>query len=399
MSAWSTPGDIRVRLKREWDNGHVLAGLAGGEPVFPIRIPLKGPGTQALAEQFEQARRWIAELVASEKGAGRAGYRLEWQEIRHRQLGVNRIPLAAVVETERDGLALIGKQREADRFRELVAKIRATCPPLTTWLQKRPLRVLEHAEDWPKLLAVVDWVLRHPLPDVYIRQIDAPNVDTKFIERNRSLLCEMLDLLLPQEAVRPEFSGASGFERRYGFRSKPVPIRFRFLDPSLRIHSISDLSVTSTEFACLSLPVGRVFITENEINFLAFPEAAGSIVLFGAGYGFDPLAHAGWLQEKEIVYWGDIDTHGFAILDQLRSQFPETRSLLMDRETLLAHRSLWGKEEHPTDRELSRLQPEEVALYDDLRRNRLAPAVRLEQERIGFAWVKEALSKYSRRIA
>jgi hypothetical protein len=83
----------------------------------------------------------------------------------------------------------------------------------------------------------------------------------------------------------------------------------------------------------------------------------------------------------------------------LRTLFPETRSLLMDRETLLAHRSLWGKEECPTDRELSRLQPKEAALYDDLRWNRLAPAVRLEQERIGFAWVKKALSNYSQRMS
>jgi hypothetical protein len=38
----------------------------------------------------------------------------------------------------------------------------------------------------------------------------------------------------------------------------------------------------------------------------------------------------------------DIDTHGFAILSQARSVFPELKSLLMDRETLLANRPLWA---------------------------------------------------------
>lgn len=92
------------------------------------------------------------------------------------------------------------------------------------------------------------------------------------------------------------------------------------------------------------------------------------------------------------MYWGDIDTHGFAILDQLRARFPSARSLLMDRETMLRHKALRGKEDRPTSRDLPRLRPREAALYDDLRFNRLGSDVRLEQERIGFRWVVEALS-------
>jgi len=154
--------------------------------------------------------------------------------------------------------------------------------------------------------------------------------------------------------------------------------------------------VTTGEFARLALPARRIFITENEVNFLAFPDAQGSMVVFGAGYGFDHLAQARWLDDKEIVYWGDIDTHGFAILDQLRGRFPFARSLLMDRDTMLQHKAFWGREDRPTDRELLRLRPAESALYDDLRFNRLGPDVRLEQERIGFEWVERELSKHLR---
>jgi hypothetical protein len=49
------------------------------------------------------------------------------------------------------------------------------------------------------------------------------------------------------------------------------------------------------------------------------------------GYGFDNLAAALWLQQKDIYYWGDIDTHGFAILNQLRGFFPHAVSFLMDQ--------------------------------------------------------------------
>jgi hypothetical protein len=72
-------------------------------------------------------------------------------------------------------------------------------------------------------------------------------------------------------------------------------------------------------------PSQRVFITENETNFLAFPEVADAIVVFGAGYGWEALARASWLHRCQLHYWGDIDTHGFAILDQLRGYFPARR--------------------------------------------------------------------------
>jgi hypothetical protein len=144
-------------------------------------------------------------------------------------------------------------------------------------------------------------------------------------------------------------------------------------------------------FAQLAPPVERVFITENEINFLSFPPEARSLIVFGAGYGFDALAQADWLASRALHYWGDIDTHGFAILDQLRAHHPHAQSFLMDRETLLAHRPHWIDEPQPTLRDLPRLTAEESAMYDDLRWKRLGDqTVRLEQERIRFGRVTHA---------
>jgi hypothetical protein len=308
MNAWSTPDDISNRVLREWDSGRILAAMLNGEPVFPLRIPLKKPGTQALAEHFDAVRLWIAALSAMDKKQAGIGYRLEWHEFAHRQLGRNRIPIAAIIESEQDGVALLGKQLDATRFRELAATIANTFPALVPWLQQHPLRVLDQAESWSRLLAVLDWIVCHPGTDIYLRQVDVPSVDTKFIERHRGLLSDLLDRVLSPEVIHAQHSGISGFERRYGFRNKPILIRFRFLDRSLSIQGLSDIAVTSEEFSRLALPVKRIFITENEINFLAFPDVADGIVLFGAGYGFDHLAHADWLQQKEIFYWGDIDS-------------------------------------------------------------------------------------------
>jgi hypothetical protein len=92
---------------------------------------------------------------------------------------------------------------------------------------------------------------------------------------------------------------------------------------------LSDIAVPDADFASLMLPAPRIFITENEINGLAFPDLPDSIVVFGLGYALDRLAAASWMADRAIHYWGDIDTHGFAMLDRLRAYFPRTRSLLM----------------------------------------------------------------------
>jgi len=80
------------------------------------------------------------------------------------------------------------------------------------------------------------------------------------------------------------------------------------------------------------------------------------------------------------------------------------QSLLMDRETLMAHAVQWGQEPMPVQRDLPRLDTKEHALFDDLRHRRLGLAlgtacVRLEQERIGFGWVQRVLAELPMRSA
>jgi len=65
----------------------------------------------------------------------------------------------------------------------------------------------------------------------------------------------------------------------------------------------------------------------------------------------------------------------------------------MDRQTFLAHQSLWGEEPLPQQRELQHLTSAEQMLYDDLRTNRLGNNLRLEQEKIAFNQVQAAIAR------
>jgi hypothetical protein len=176
---------------------------------------------------------------------------------------------------------------------------------------------------------------------------------------------------------------AARFARRHGFLHPPELVRFRILDPEIpALGGARDITVTAEAFSTLRLPVHTVIATENQVNFLALPERPGTLALYGAGYGFSSLRDAAWLRECEVLYWGDIDTHGFRILDQLRAVHPHVASVLMDKETLLAHREAWGAEPSPSRAALTRLTSEERALYESLGDDTYGPSVRLEQELI-----------------
>ncbi|MBW6521575.1 MAG: hypothetical protein K0A99_11310 [Desulfoarculaceae bacterium] len=386
--SWTRPIDLRAQVQRLWDRGAVLASLVTGEPLFPKRLTLKGPTSAEMAEHFAEARNWIGELRAMPH------CRVVMREFNHRLLGTNVVPREIWIDTVEDAWALISKSREVARFTALIDLTRSQQPQLLEWLARRPMWALELSDQWSLLLQIVSWLESHPRPGMYLRQVDIPGVHSKFIEAHRGALVELLDIVLQPEHIDPAASGVSKFSQRYGFYDKPLRIRFRILDPEQTLlpgTRVQDITLDSESFALLNPNVTRVFITENEINFLAFPQVKDSMVIFGAGYGFDMLSKAKWLARCRIHYWGDIDTHGFAILDQLRCRFDHVKSFLMDRKTLLAFTSQWGEERKQTLRDLPRLSHEEMALYDDLRDNRIRKNLRLEQERIGFRWVESAL--------
>lgn len=392
-SNWSTPADITAAVGRLWDSGAMLSARLDGASLFPYEMRLRQPGVADMGERFALVRAWIGALQASSRAECGHGYELVWRDINHRQLGRNSVPAAAVIASEDEALRMLGRRENVLRFDRLAAMTLAAFPSLRSWISANPLELLAHADGWERVLAVLQWFVAHPRPGIYLRQLDTAGVDTKFIEARKSLFMALLDQVLPAEYIESGEFGLRQFESRYGLLSKPTQIRFRLLDENHTVGGLSDLTVPVSQFVAMRSKVERVFVTENEINALAFPLVRSSMVVFGGGYGIERLAQAEWLHGRDLVYWGDIDTHGFAILDRLRASMPHARSVLMDAQTLHAHRAAWGNED--SDKrfrgDLSRLTQAEQALFTQLRENVHGEGLRLEQERIGYEWVLAAI--------
>ncbi len=378
--SWTLPADVRTAIRKKWDSGVLLARYAAGQDWEPLSIAIRGPSAREIGERLAEVRRWAAEWAEAARGP----LRVEYKQVGGRHFGVNSIPGRAWLDGYDDAWALLRVQPEVRRLSELVEAAHGT--RLIPWLTGHPMLALRLAAAWNRLVATVLWIERHQAPGMYLRQVDVPGVDTKFIERHKGVLAELLDAQLDPSRVNaatPDFAGRYGFARRPGYVRFRVPGGFR---------GFSELSARADEFTAVPDGVTRAYVIENEITYLAFPVPAAGMVIFGGGYAVTVLESLGWLGALDVLYWGDIDTHGFAILNRLRHHLPHARSMLMDRGTLLGHRDHWTTEPAPTAVALDLLAPAEAALYADLVSNAYGRSVRLEQERVSFSAVEKAVA-------
>ena len=375
-----TPGDIRQKAARLYLS--FLHAWLQEEIFFPLDLPVGKLPTDYLA-----LRKAVRDLQAQSKEQHGFGYTLKYQVQQKRTSGTQTLPVQVVIETEQDFLRLIKKEAEFDQFQQDVTLIRARLPQLEDWMRRYPQRVVEQHEIWSDLLAVCRYFLEHPRPQMYIRELPI-SVHTKFIEQHRGIVRELLEQILPAEAMSLE---ALTFEQRFGLREKEPLVRVRLLDEQLYKRynlSLTELSVPASQFAVLDLLHGqRCIITENEMTFLTLPPQRDTFALFGGGFMVQELSRVPWLAECPIFYWGDLDAQGFQILSRLRSLYPHVTSVMMDWETFSTFAEYCVESTPCLVRQLPHLTSEEHNLFVYLAERTL----RLEQERISHNYVVRQL--------
>ncbi|MDR1392886.1 MAG: DUF2220 family protein [Bifidobacteriaceae bacterium] len=221
--------------------------------------------------------------------------------------------------------------------------------------------------DFTRLQAVIEWLVNHPDSGLYARQVPVREIDSKWLERHGGV-------------VRSLVQGLSGRDK-LGLTLKPSALlRGRLLDGALANGGPLDFAAPVPQWDALK-PVPRVaLILENLQSLLALPAWPGSglVALHGGGYAVDLLGGIVWLKTVPLYYWGDLDGHGFAILNRLRSHLPGVVSLMMDQPTLSDHADLAVPDPNPVTAKLPHLTDAEQAAYLELQ----SSGRRLEQERV-----------------
>jgi hypothetical protein len=381
------PDDVQKALKRRFNNRHHEWLEASGnseqleETLWPLEVTLGIPTENQALKQVEDVRAWVA-AWQSWRGAGS----LSWSDRRWRKLGTQRVPEKLALSSPAEVAQWIGEAERWDRAQQRYKELIGRWLQLVSKLPRYFDLLADYSEmDYRRLVDMVAWIEKNPSSNIYPRQLPVSGLDSKWFETRKGLVADLVD------AVRGESSSEGDFYGRCGLKAPPHLIRLRVLDNGLRqwVGGLEDISAPWEQLADIDLPVSNVFIVENLQTGLAFDDLPGSIVIMQLGYGVDVLARLPWVAKARCVYWGDLDTHGFAILNRARSYLPELKSVLMDEETLRSHQDLWVEENHQHSAEtLPLLADSEQAVYQAIKSNTWRQNVRLEQERIAWnvAW-------------
>jgi len=338
-----------------------------------IDLPLKPPTERDVVGDIPATLAWVAAWRAAQDTLP---ITVTWVQRRWPSVGTQDVPeRAAAIGAE--AIAVVsGSPVEYKRMRErcgaLRAVVAATAPDSaeTIGVLRRHAGAIAGLteQDFGILTGVVTWLVANPVSGRRVRELPIRGIDTKWLEGHRSV-------------VETLVSAATGREG-LGLMSAPRRVRLRALDARATIGGLTDVTASVAELAALDPGVGTVIITENLETLLALPPRPGLVAIHGGGYAVDRIAEIPWLARCRLLYWGDLDSHGFAILNRARAAGLDVESILMDTATLLAYRDLWVPEPTPFIGGLSRLTAGEAEAFARLSEH---GHPRLEQERIPWA--------------
>jgi hypothetical protein len=338
-------------------------------------------GNKKPSKNFTEFEKELIELKSQSKEKKGYGYTIKYQTINKKDIGKQDLPIEINFQTESDFLKYLHREKEVAGFRQNCTLILSKFPELKEWIIKCPMKIIENQGKWNDLLKVCDYFKSNPEPNLYIRELPI-KIHTKFIENNKGIIRELLDIVISEHINLTE----KDFEKRFNLRYAEPTVRFRILDTEISqtyFFGINDLSIPISQFEQLKLPIKKVFVVENKMNFLVFPIIENSIVIWGSGYSVENLKNARWFEKVNLFYWGDLDIQGFEILSQFRGYFPHTQSFLMDKEIF---DNFFENDKGTPNKVIGNLNlsKEEQLLYELLKANNW----RLEQEKIPLNFVK-----------
>jgi hypothetical protein len=284
---------------------------------------------------------------------------------------------------------LLGASRvsfDVERAREVAVRLRDAGTVLTPATLKNTVRLSN--SDIDVVIDAVGWLDENPdLSGWTTRQLPIRGMHTKWLSGNGSLLRSLVERDISLE-TRPRLSVA----------------HFTHTDPDyLATGGRRHDAWTTGDHHTVAYPPQNVLIVENRDCRLWFPDLPGTIVVEGGGKAAaSSLSGIDWITGAEhLVYWGDIDADGYAILDNLRAELTprgiRVDSILMDAAACARYadygvnRDRRGALLSPATARLSNLTAEEAEAYASVATAGPVPFRRIEQEKVDLADAKAAL--------
>jgi hypothetical protein len=381
-----SPEDARASLCRRYASQH--RAWLNGEGTWPLSVLLGEPTEKTVAEDAGLVRQWVEDWTRWHDAG-----EVQWLDRQWPRLGTQRLPCRLLLSCAADVARVVGEEQRYQRAGERVGRLTARWGALSG--SPLLLRHFDELADYPeqefeRLVAAVSWFDLNRDSSHYLRQLPIEGMDTKWCDAKRRAV--ITDLLVAMRALSEPLE----FHELCGLQRPPQRLRMRLLCPEARqrLGGLGDVEAPIEQIGALNLRPEYVLVVENLETGIALPELPGCLAFMKLGNGVGLLSRIPWMSDARVIYWGDIDTHGFAILGQARAALPSLSSVLMDEATLHHNRALWGREPVPfPSAQLPCLTADEQTVYSALRNNTWGSNVRLEQERVPWPYAMQALRR------
>ncbi|MCL7458254.1 DUF2220 family protein [Micromonospora sp. MSM11] len=314
MSPLVTPRDavaaIRSKIEQKWAEAVCAELGVGDRVVFSVRLR-PGLRTGKAVEQLGHTT-WH-------------GWHMQWRDFSSQlPAGVEVVRTAvtvrgvagnfpAVLNAELDGAATLITDTHNDaepptveigRARALASTLQSAGATLTP----ATLRAVYGlpTNDVDVLINAVTWLRQHPDAGNWtLRQLPVPGMHTKWLDTHGALLRDV-----------------TGRDVRDEVRPRLTVMHLTYVDPhhaaaGRRRHD----AWTTGDVHDIAYQPRVVLVVENRDSRLWFPPVSDTIVVEGGGKAAAALlANVPWIRSaNHVVYWGDIDADGYAILNHFRA--------------------------------------------------------------------------------
>ncbi|HJT35943.1 MAG TPA: DUF3322 domain-containing protein [Pirellulales bacterium] len=362
-----SPAEIRVMLRRQWENAaRREARLLGGKEAWPVLVSIGRPSAKKLNADLDAVKRHIAAWRRVRVG------KVMWKAVRYRATSDPvEIPAHWCLQMPSEWLEACSDAAMRQEFDALASFVEHTDSTFHALLvRKRSLwrgKPIAEVVQAARLALTLEPNCAQGRP---LRMLSNQGIDTKFFERNAQLVTALLDERFDGEVSR------IGLENFLGALVEGDHwLLLVDLDGSLL--PFQKTRVRSSELRDATLPGTRLLLVENESCQHQLPVLSQTIAVLGSGFDLAWLEGDG-PSGKQVAYWGDIDTWGLQLLARARKAVRHLHPILMAAEVYEQFADLAVAEpvvagtEPPTD-----LSQAEQRLYRQLLRE---PRGRLEQE-------------------
>ncbi|RDH88610.1 MAG: hypothetical protein DIZ78_01375 [endosymbiont of Escarpia spicata] len=375
------PEALRHKLRRQWQNGKLREQRLLDHNAWPVTLPIGKPSPALISREISAVRKHIELWRKVTAGA------IDWQLVNYRSTAeAVQLPLNWVLKSADEWIEAMADETIRQEYL-LLSTILADVDPLfhSLLIHQRQQVLSREAEETIKACEVALLLESGCAEGKPLRTLSIAGCDSKFFERNRTLVGKLLEMRFGQQVIEQgleHFLGALD-ESEHWLLVAPLEVG---------LLPFKQQRVRSSELAQTPLPGSHLLIVENERSLYQLPSLPNTIAILGAGLNLSWM-QAAWISNKSIAYWGDIDTWGLSMLATARSYQVALTPLLMDEETFEYCNEEKAVAEPVTAGEStpSKLTEQEGALYQQLCQ---LDRGRLEQEFLPDDLVKNEITRW-----